>query len=219
MLGVGSFRVNRLLAFFALAAATLLARAMATPGGQPQRTSTAVPPAESSGRSTSQVVSTIVAMTIGAVVLAGALLFSYGNATCVRMESGYPEPEAARAIAHGGVHGRMLIWFDWGEYAIWHFAPAVSVSIDGRRETVYSDEAVRKQFDFYFHPENRQAILDELKPDYIWLPANLDVVSALKSDGWTPLFAGRTSVLLGRPPHDPLAIPRVETGRRCFPGP
>jgi hypothetical protein len=219
MLGVGSFRVNRLLAFFALAVATLLARALAAPAG-PAETPALAPAAEADGRSTSRVVSTVVAMAIGVVVLAGALLFSYGNATCVRMESGYPEPEATRAIMQAGIRGRMLIWFDWGEYAIWHFAPAVSISMDGRRETVYSDEVVRKQFDFYFEPKNRQTILDGLKPDYIWLPANLEVVSALKSDGWTPLFSGDRSVLLARLPHDPLAIPRFgSAARRCFPGP
>ena len=29
--------------------------------------------------------------------------------------------------------------FDWGEYVLWHLSPQIKVSIDGRRETVYSD--------------------------------------------------------------------------------
>jgi hypothetical protein len=160
------------------------------------------------------------AAVIGSLVLIGALALSYDNASCVRMESPlFPEPEASLAIANRAVRGRMLTWFDWGEYAIWHFSPAVSVSLDGRRETVYSDDTVNKQFRFYFHPNERQAILDEIKPDYIWLPAHLEVRSALESDGWTPLFSGDRSVLLGRHPGDGEPIAQVPTGRRCFPGP
>ena len=42
---------------------------------------------------------------------------------------------AARDRANVAVH------FNWGEYVLWHAGPRVKVSMDGRRETVYSDAA------------------------------------------------------------------------------
>jgi hypothetical protein len=45
-----------------------------------------------------------------------------------------------RWLADRGVTGEMVTFFDWGEYVIWHLAPGVRVSMDGRRETVYPDE-------------------------------------------------------------------------------
>ena len=35
----------------------------------------------------------------------------------------------------------VAVHFNWGEYVMWHAGPRVKVSMDGRRETVYSDAA------------------------------------------------------------------------------
>jgi hypothetical protein len=51
------------------------------------------------------------------------------------------------------------------------------------------------------------------------LPPNLPLTSALKTDGWTTIFAGRQSVVLSARAAPPLSIPRLSGGRRCFPGP
>ena len=69
---------------------------------------------------------------------------------CIRVEP-YYFAFPARAVAffrHSGVRGNMAVPFDWGEYVIWHLGPDVKVSIDGRRETIYSDEAYRQSRDF-----------------------------------------------------------------------
>ena len=63
---------------------------------------------------------------------------------CIRVDPFY-FPFPARAVAllkRAGVRGNMAVPFDWGEYVIWHLGPEVKVSIDGRRETVYSDESL-----------------------------------------------------------------------------
>ena len=88
------------------------------------------------------------------------------------------------------LQGRLVVWFDWGEYAIWHFAPQLLVSIDGRRETVFSDQVMQKLLNFYYVPSSSDAFLVETRPDYIWLPADLPVVSTLLADGWMPMFRG-----------------------------
>jgi len=48
----------------------------------------------------------------------------------------------ARAVAllkDAGVSGNLVVHFDWGDYVIWNLGPKVRVSLDGRRETVYSE--------------------------------------------------------------------------------
>jgi hypothetical protein len=206
LLAFAAFRVNRLLAFFAIASTMMLTRNWRA-AAESRRT--AVPTA----------VSLWIAGIAGAVILAGALVVSVVNLTCVRMDDPkYPEPEAAPAMAAAGLHGRMLTYFDWGEYAIWHL-PNLSVSLDGRRETVYSDATVHDQVAMYFDPSHRRDVLQKLRPDYAWLPATLPLTAALKSDGWTPLYNGPRSVVLSARNEPPLSIPRVAGGRRCFPGP
>ena len=56
-----------------------------------------------------------------------------------------PDKAAAVYLRAHYPGGRVLTWFNWGEYALWQLAPAgIRVSIDGRRETVYSAESTRE---------------------------------------------------------------------------
>jgi hypothetical protein len=208
LLAFASFRVNRLLAFFAIAATMLLTRGWHSEQPEARR------PAPEPSRA-----SVWFAAAVGALLFAGALVVTVQNVTCVRIEDErYPEREAAPAMEAAGLSGRMLSFFDWGEYAIWYL-PHLSVSLDGRRETVYSDAVVREQVAMYFDPSTRQAVLRQLQPDYAWLPANLPLTAALEQDGWTTIFAGPRSVLLSAHPHAPLSVPQLAAARRCFPGP
>ena len=208
LLAFASFRVNRLLAFFAIAATMLLTRGWRASAG----TNRAAAPQPSRA-------SLWVAGAVGALLLAGALTATVRNLTCVRIDDeGYPERDAAPAIAAAGLQGRMLTYFDWGEYAIWYL-PHVSVSLDGRRETVYSDRVVDEQVAAYFDPSTRGGVLEDLAPDYAWLPSHLPLTAALQADGWTTLFAGPRSVVLSAHPAHALSPPRLAGGRRCFPGP
>ncbi len=45
---------------------------------------------------------------------------------------------AVALLKQSGAGGNMAVPFDWGEYVLWHLGPAIKVSIDGRRETLYS---------------------------------------------------------------------------------
>jgi hypothetical protein len=115
----------------------------------------------------------------------------------------------------------MLTWFDWGEYAIWHFGPALQVSIDGRRETVYTEATVQAHRRFYAG-ETTSAYSTALQPDYIWLPTRLPVTGQLVAQGWVPVFQGTESVVFAPVGAGPFHQPRTGepvTGSRCFPGP
>jgi hypothetical protein len=112
------------------------------------------------------------------VLLVPAILFwiaALGSAAkaarCVPLRDTWiPDLDAARFLQ--GTTGRLWVAFDWGEYAIWHFGPALRVSIDGRRETVYSDAVVRLHRAFDGHAPDARAEFLRLAPEYVWLREN-----------------------------------------------
>ena len=59
----------------------------------------------------------------------------------------YPA-RTVEALASADVTGNAVVTFNWGEYIIWHLGPEVQVSIDGRRETIYSADVLRANLDF-----------------------------------------------------------------------
>jgi hypothetical protein len=129
-----------------------------------------------------------------------------------------PEPAAARYVLDHHLHGRMLTWFGWGEYAIWHLAPEIKVSIDGRRETAYSDALVSDHIDFYRGGDRASRYPDQIGADYIWLPKVLAVVPALEASGWRAVFTGPESVILARAAL-PIQASAAAAPVRQFPGP
>jgi hypothetical protein len=80
-----------------------------------------------------------------AITLAMVFLWlSLSHFDCIRIDRRIATSFPARAVAvlrESGVSGNLAIYFNWGEYAIWHLSPRIRVSIDGRRETVYSEKA------------------------------------------------------------------------------
>jgi hypothetical protein len=127
-----------------------------------------------------------------------------------------PEPEAVVFLRNNGLHGKLLTWFDYGEYAIWHLAPQLRASYDGRRETVYSERVMGAHHRFY--DGLNSAYPDEIGADYVWLPNQLPVVKLLPGRGWVPIFKGPRSIIFAREPGAFRAVAPV-SGPRCFPGP
>ncbi len=110
-----------------------------------------------------------------------------------------PDPEAVRFLRTDAPHSHLLTWFDWGEYAIWHLSPAgIQVSMDGRRETVYSDRVLDGHWSFYKNEPDAGAYPDSIGADRIWLPKRLPVVSVLRARGWQVAFESDVSVVLSR---------------------
>jgi hypothetical protein len=211
MFAAASFRVNRLLAFFTLSVVVLMGAHIAALLERRER--------ERPSRLPSRLAMAMAA-TVALAIVAGGITASAHNVTCIRMEDGtFPEPDVPPLVERYGLHGRMMTWFDYGHYAIWYFSPSIKISMDPRREAAYSSDTIRRQLHFYYAPEDRQAILDELQPDYIWLPRTLDVADRLIEDGWQPLFIGDRSVVLGKTAIHAGGPIRMSTGSRCFPGP
>ena len=127
-----------------------------------------------------------------------------------------PETDAVAFIRDRNIRGRALMYFDYGEYAIWHVGDRLSLSIDNRRETVYSDEVVQAHHRFYrgLDPEYPT----RLGADVVWVPHDSVTIAQLEARGWVRRFAGPRSVILLRQP-GALVIGRDSPGSPCFPNP
>ena len=159
------------------------------------------------------------------VVLIGLTPPRFG---CIRVDPFY-FPFPARAVAllkQGGVHGNMAVPFDWGEYVLWHLGPAVKVSIDGRRETVYSGEVYRQSRDFAMGTGVWDALLKTAPPtDWVLAPNGSPTANLLsRTDGWLPLYQDTCCVVfaragqpLGRILETPVPALPDNGGGLCFP--
>jgi hypothetical protein len=132
-----------------------------------------------------------------------------------------PEREAVEFVQRAGLRGRLLVWFDWGEYVIWHFSPRLRVSIDGRRETLYSDELIASHMAFYLGDSTAMDLPSRIAADYIWVPKWIPVVAKVRDKGWAPVFEGPQSIILARTGSDihPLTLVSADAETRVFPGP
>ena len=210
--GLASLRVVRLDAFFVLSVTGFLGPAIEqfVGKGRPSRPSTA-PLLRA-------------AAFASALALALATPVARRTLTCIPMHGHWwPEPAAVEFIRSNGLSGRMLTFFRWGEYGLWHLSPIVKVSMDGRRETVYSDAMVSGHLEIYAGTEHGLAFAEKLDADYAWLPADLPVSRTLEERGWTRLFEGEQSIILASGFAESNTLVSPEGSRaastRCFPGP
>jgi hypothetical protein len=138
---------------------------------------------------------------IAAGILAGAMAFAIVRVGRISIEGDWtPDAAALTFIREHASQSRVLTWFDWGEYAIWHLADSgVRVSMDGRRETVYSDRVIRDHFAFYGNSQpDVWQYPDRIGADAIWLPRRLPVTTVLPSHGWRPVFTTDKSIVFSR---------------------
>jgi hypothetical protein len=153
-LAVMSLLVTRLLPIFGLVAACNLADAWQSAGP--------LQPARVRPVGLVLVDASVVALVCGFLLLEPS--------RCLRIEGSWtPDLDAAGALA-STTAGRLVLPFDWGEYAIWHWGPRLRVSMDGRRETVYTDEMVRIQSAVSHGLDEGLAFLARTRPEYVWLP-------------------------------------------------
>ena len=215
-LAAASLKVARLLAFFGLASVFLFAPVICE-AYQRRRTARQFGSTPLLRVGFGGVACAVGVFTIGII---------YNNFGQVRLDAAsLPEPQAVAILNQQAVGKRVLVWFTWGEYAIWHLSPRMQVSIDGRRETVYSDALATRHFDFYFDRHDGATLPHDLRADYIWIPRILPAARRLRTDSrWTPIYEGEQSVIFERaglsPPRaSSPAVAPASTTLRLFPGP
>ena len=203
LLAVASFRVARLVGLYALAVGLLLAPYVGSVSGVTEVNRPR--PIRAWG-----------AALAACLVLVGISTGLFGRRIPI---TPFPEPEVAAFVATNALRGRLLTFFDYGEYAIWHFWPSLQVSMDGRRETVYTERTIQRHLSLYRGEPDGPAYVSELRPDYVWLPRDAPGVAVLRASGWQPIFDGPVSIILAPKPEGFLPAPSGFHGTGFFPGP
>jgi hypothetical protein len=112
--------------------------------------------------------------------------------------------------------GNLLVPFTWGEYAMWRWGPRLRVSIDGRRETLYSDAVVDPQFALEDNDRAGLPWLASASPDVVWHRQTATLVrQTLISQGYRVVLDAPRSYVLAKPGVPVQARLRAEP--KCFP--
>ena len=108
----------------------------------------------------------------------------------------YVPGTAVSFLKQSNVAGNLATEFEWGEYIIWHLGPQIKVSIDGRRETVYTKIAYDQAMRFMFGIGEWDAILEQYNTDIALVKTNSSVYNLLKlRAGWIIVMEDSNSVL------------------------
>ena len=128
---------------------------------------------------------------LAALAMTGAAVFvwlSLPNFGCIStlrpVSQGFPA-KAIAMLRDSGASGNMAVFFDWGEYAIWHLSPRIKVSIDGRRETVYSDKILAENWRFLTGVGDWDTLIGRQETHLALVPRDRPVFNLLKlSSAW-----------------------------------
>ena len=134
---------------------------------------------------------------------------------------------AVQFIREHGLHGNLLVFFDWGEMCIWEL-PDSRVSLDGRLDTCYPREVITAHWKFYNAEPAAGTALDIERADFALLPINLPGALALvKQHGWQAAYLDNLAVVLVKNPGQfpklnglKLPVqgdPQATRGREAFP--
>ncbi len=134
---------------------------------------------------------------VTATICVGASLHQFTRILVDRDE--YPV-EAVELLRASGVQANMATNFNWGEYVLWHLGPNVKVSIDGRRETVYTDAIYEENQRFNFGYGKWDALIERPGVDLALVPTDhWPVFNLLKlKPGWTVVFQDDRSAIVAR---------------------
>lgn len=139
------------------------------------------------------------AATIGAALF---LVLALPRLGCIVIDPPSALGQPVRAIGllrASGISANLAIDFDWGLYAMYHVAPTIKISMDGRRETAYDERAYTQNLDFKFGHGDWEALLRDYDTQLALVrryhPS--DNLLRLKRD-WTLLYEDSLAVLFGR---------------------
>jgi hypothetical protein len=164
---------------------------------------------------------------LAALLLVGLALHRW---RCITINSQYfPFPaQVVALLKQSGFRGNLSVPFAWGEYALWHLGPGAKVSIDGRRETVYSDEVYRETLDFERGAGAWDALLKSSTTDLVLTQLGSPTANLMsRTEGWLPLYNDTFCVLFIRTGHPSLErilatqVPKLPDNGEglCFPAP
>lgn len=106
---------------------------------------------------------------------------------CIQIDPKDATAIPVRAVAllkDSGVQGKLVVFFDWGEYVIWHVGPGIQVSTDARRHSAYPHAVYLQNFQFQNGVGDWDALLDEGPADMVLISRRFPAFNLmrLKSD-------------------------------------
>ena len=141
------------------------------------------------------------------------------------MRAGDPRPVGAIGfMQRNQLSGNIMADFGWGEYVIWHMAPASKVFIDGRYDTVYPAGVIDDYLAFNYGDAGAKDFLTRYPHDFILLSPNdkpaLDEMS--QAPAWKQIYRDANCILFTRADSAASKIPSVtisadETAKSYFP--
>ncbi len=150
-------------------------------------------------------------ISVVAVLLTGLLTHTFATFGVDR--SKYPV-DAVEFMAREHIHGKLVVTFDWAQYALAALAPATTVGFDGRYDTCYPQSVVDMNFDLLFGsdmsrryrgkdsgPVDPNRVLEFGSPDLVLLDRLADLPGGEHLDRlphWMVLYRDGRSVLWGR---------------------
>lgn len=144
---------------------------------------------------------------IAACLAASAALVvaSWPNLQCIQIDQWRVPARSVSLLKDSGVKGNLAVFFNWGQYAIWHLGPQVQVSIDGRRETVYSKATRAENLQFIFGVGDWDAVLDEHPADLALVSKDQAHYNLMRlKPGWELIYEDSISAIFA-PEKSPLA--------------
>ena len=142
---------------------------------------------------------------LAAAAMVGAILFvvlAMPRLGCIVIDplSALGQPvRAIELLRASGISGNLAIDFDWGLYAMYHVAPAIKISMDGRRETAYDGRVYQQNLDFKFGQGDWEALLREHDTRLALVRRFLPSDNLLRlKPGWTLLYEDPLAALFGR---------------------
>jgi len=129
-------------------------------------------------------------------IIALILLSFTKNLWQIKVFSGFYPDTAISLIKQSKVSGNLATDFNWGEYIIWHLGPEVKISIDGRRETVYSEREYQQYLDFEYGTGDWDEIIESNWTDMVLIRMNTTSYNLMKlKPGWLLIFDDDNSAL------------------------
>jgi hypothetical protein len=153
-----------------------------------------------------------------AIVTVVALVNLVPQSRCLVVEGSWiPDLAAAAAFRPSSVQGRLVLPFNWGQYAIWHWGPRLRVSMDGRHDTVYTQSMIDLQSAVAHGRREGLEYLDRVRPDYVWLRSDAGAAARawLTAHGYRLDVNNAQSFIASRADLPPLVIGSPMP--RCFP--
>jgi hypothetical protein len=142
---------------------------------------------------------------LGLLLIATLEVIAAGHTISATKARIYVDPElypvqATDFLHKNGATGRLLLPFEWGEYAIWHLFPSCRVSIDGRFRTVYPERVLVDHYLAAVEPDRWALLMSTYQADLAMIPRSPAVDDLVRRGipGWTTVHVDALSAVFVR---------------------